>query len=93
MIKFTNVEKTYSDGNKSLDNINLGIPQGEFIFLVGHSGAGKSTLLKLLTREEKITSGRLSVNGEEITKIKTKKVHNYRRSLGTAQRKPERTWF
>ena len=82
MIKFTNVEKTYSDGNKSLDNINLGIPQGEFIFLVGHSGAGKSTLLKLLTREEKITSGRLSVNGEEITKIKTKKVHNYRRSLG-----------
>ena len=55
MIKFTNVEKTYSDGNKSLDNINLGIPQGEFIFLVGHSGAGKSTLLKLLTREEKIT--------------------------------------
>ena len=82
MIKFTNVEKIYSDGNKSLDNINLGIPQGEFIFLVGHSGAGKSTLLKLLTREEKISSGRLSVNGEEITKIKTKKVHNYRRSLG-----------
>lgn len=82
MIKFTNVEKIYSDGNKSLDNINLGIPQGEFIFLVGHSGAGKSTLLKLLTREEIITSGRLSVNGEEITKIKTKKVHNYRRNLG-----------
>lgn len=56
MIKFTSVDKFYSDGNKSLDNINLGITQGEFVFLVGHSGAGKSTLLKLLTREEKISS-------------------------------------
>lgn len=82
MIKFTNVDKIYSDGNKSLDNINLGIHQGEFIFLVGHSGAGKSTLLKLLTREEKITSGRLSVRGEEITKLKANKVHKYRRNLG-----------
>lgn len=82
MIKLTNVEKVYKDGNKSLDNINLGIHQGEFIFLVGHSGAGKSTLLKLLTREEKITSGRLSVRGEEITKIKAKKIHNYRRNIG-----------
>ena len=82
MIKFTNVNKIYSDGNKSLDNINLGIHQGEFIFLVGHSGAGKSTLLKLLTREEKITNGRLSVRGEEITKLKANKVHKYRRNLG-----------
>ncbi|RDY29785.1 cell division ATP-binding protein FtsE [Romboutsia weinsteinii] len=82
MIKFTNVEKTYADGSKSLCNINLGIKQGEFVFLVGHSGAGKSTLLKLLTREEKLSDGRLSVLGEEITKIKTNKIHKYRRNLG-----------
>lgn len=82
MIKFTNVDKEYSDGKKSLSNINLGIMQGEFVFLVGHSGAGKSTLLKLMTREEKISSGRLSVLGEEVTKIKTNKIHNYRRNLG-----------
>lgn len=82
MIKFTSVDKFYSDGNKSLDNINLGITQGEFVFLVGHSGAGKSTLLKLLTREEKISSGRLSVLGEDISKIKNNKIHNYRRNLG-----------
>lgn len=82
MIKFTNVDKVYADGNKSLDSINLGIKQGEFVFLVGHSGAGKSTLLKLITREEKISSGRLSVLGEEITKLKTNKIHNYRRNLG-----------
>ena len=82
MIKFTNVDKVYDDGNKSLDNINLSIKQGEFVFLVGHSGAGKSTLIKMLTREEKASSGRISVQGEEITKIKTNKIHKYRRNLG-----------
>lgn len=82
LIKLTNVEKEYSDGNKSLSNINLGIMQGEFVFLVGHSGAGKSTLLKLFTREEKLTSGRISVLGEDITKIKTNKIHKHRRNLG-----------
>lgn len=82
MIKFTNVDKEYSDGKKSLSNINLGVKQGEFIFLVGHSGAGKSTLLKLLTREEKITSGRISVLGEDITKIKPNKIHKHRRNIG-----------
>ena len=82
MIKFTNVEKVYSDRNKSLDNINLGISQGEFIFLVGHSGAGKSTLLKILTREEKVSSGRVSVLGQDLSKIKHRKIHEYRRNLG-----------
>lgn len=82
MIKFTNVEKIYSDRNKSLNNINLGISQGEFIFLVGHSGAGKSTLLKILTREEKVSSGRVSVLGQDLSKIKYQKIHNYRRNLG-----------
>ena len=82
MIKFTNVDKVYSDRSKSLNNINLGISQGEFIFLVGHSGAGKSTLLKILTREEKVSSGRISVLGQDLSKIKYKKIHNYRRNLG-----------
>ena len=82
LIKFTNVEKVYSDRNKSLDNINLGISQGEFIFLVGHSGAGKSTLLKILTREEKVSSGRVSVLGQDLSKIKHRKIHEYSRNLG-----------
>lgn len=82
MIKFTNVDKVYSDRSKSLNDINLGISQGEFIFLVGHSGAGKSTLLKILTREEKVSSGRISVLGQDLSKIKYKKIHNYRRNLG-----------
>jgi len=82
LIKFTNVEKIYSDRNKSLNNINLGISQGEFIFLIGHSGAGKSTLLKVLTREEKVSSGRVSVLGQDLGKIKHRKIHNYRRNIG-----------
>ena len=48
MIKFTKVDKIYKGGEKSLSDVNVGIKQGEFVFLVGHSGAGKSTMLKLL---------------------------------------------
>lgn len=82
MIKFTKVDKVYKDGQKSLSDINVGIKQGEFVFLVGHSGAGKSTMLKLLLREEKISSGRLTVLGEDISKIKDKNIHLLRRKLG-----------
>lgn len=82
MIKFTKVQKQYSDGNKCLKDINLRIDQGEFVFLVGHSGAGKSSLLKLITREEKLTDGRIIVGKENITNIKNKSLHKYRRDIG-----------
>ncbi len=82
MIKFTKVEKQYSDGNKSLKDINLKVDKGEFVFLVGHSGAGKSSILKLITREEKITNGRVIVNKENITNIKNSALHKYRRNIG-----------
>lgn len=82
MIKFTKVDKVYKDGQKSLCNINLGIHQGEFVFLVGHSGAGKSTMLKLLLREELVTSGRLTVLGQDISKINDNKIHLLRRRIG-----------
>ncbi|WP_297132227.1 cell division ATP-binding protein FtsE [Terrisporobacter sp.] len=82
MIKFTKVEKQYSDGNMCLKDINLRIDNGEFVFLLGHSGAGKSTLLKLISREEKLTDGKIIVNKENITNIKDRKIHNYRRKLG-----------
>lgn len=82
MIKFTCVDKMYSDGNKTLKNINLKIDKGEFVFLVGRSGAGKSTLLKLITREEKASKGSVSVLGNDITNINVNKLHLYRRNIG-----------
>ena len=82
MIKFTKVDKVYKGGQKSLADVNLGIQQGEFVFLVGHSGAGKSTMLKLLLREEKVSSGRLTVLGSDISKIKNNNIHLLRRKIG-----------
>lgn len=82
MIKFNNVIKEYRGGVKSLDNIDLNIDSGEFVFLIGHSGAGKSTLLKLLTREESITSGDLIVLEKELKKLKNRRLYKYRRELG-----------
>ena len=82
MIKFTKVRKQYSDGNKCLEDINLKIDKGEFVYLVGHSGAGKSSLLKLITREEKITDGQVLVNKENITNLKNRSLHKFRRNIG-----------
>lgn len=82
MIKFTKVEKQYSDGNMCLKDISLRIDNGEFVFLLGRSGAGKSSLLKLISREEKVTNGKIIVNKDNITEIKDRKIHNYRRKLG-----------
>lgn len=82
MIRFTNIEKTYNDNKKTLQNINITINQGEFVFVIGNSGAGKSTFLKLLTGEEKITSGKLTVLGVDVDKIKQNKLYLYKRKLG-----------
>ncbi len=82
MIEFNNVKKVYSNGTVALDNINLKINDGEFVFIVGPSGAGKSSLLKLLLLEEKITEGTITVNNFDLQKIKRSKIPFYRRKLG-----------
>ena len=82
MIEFKNVKKTYPNGTEALNGIDLKIDDGEFIFIVGASGAGKSTLTKLLTREEKITEGQLTVNEFDLVKMPERKVPYYRRQIG-----------
>ncbi|MCQ2426554.1 MAG: cell division ATP-binding protein FtsE [Lachnospiraceae bacterium] len=82
MIEFKNVQKVYQNGTKALDGVNLTIKDGEFVFIVGASGAGKSTLIKLLLREEKVTSGRLTVDNFDLTKLQSYKVPYYRRRIG-----------
>ena len=82
MIEFRNVKKVYPNGTTALQNVNLRIDDGEFVFVVGESGAGKSTLMKLLLREEKITSGKLMVDEFDLTKLPEYKVPYYRRQIG-----------
>lgn len=86
MIDFVNVSKIYRTGGKSriaaLHNFNLSIENGEFVFVVGPSGAGKSTFIKLLMREEKPTQGEIFVNGQNLVRMKRRKVPYFRRTLG-----------
>ncbi len=83
LIKFEGVSKVYeSTGTKALNNFNVEIETGEFVFIVGSSGAGKSTLLKLMMREEVPTSGTININGFDLNNIKKSKIPYFRRSLG-----------
>lgn len=82
MIEFKNVTKTYPNGTQALNGINLKIEDGEFVFIVGSSGAGKSTLTKLLTREERVTSGELNVGEFDLSEMPEGKIPYYRRKIG-----------
>ncbi|OGE65110.1 cell division ATP-binding protein FtsE [Candidatus Daviesbacteria bacterium RIFCSPLOWO2_02_FULL_36_7] len=81
MIIFNSVSKRFGS-TFALDNINLEVKQGEFVFIVGPSGAGKSTLLRTLTREILPTSGKITVGGVDTTKIKTSDIPLFRRKVG-----------
>ena len=66
----------------ALDDINIEIYPGEFVFLVGHSGSGKTTLLSTMMRDVKPTSGRVLVAGQDLMRIKNRKVPFLRRQIG-----------
>lgn len=82
MIHMKNVTKVYENGAVALNNINVDIRKGEFVFLVGSSGAGKSTFIKMLFREVLPSSGILMVNGRDVVRMDNKEVPYLRRSLG-----------
>lgn len=82
MIKFEHVSKTYPNGVKGLQDINLEIQDGEFIGIIGMSGAGKSTFIRTINRLNDITEGQLTVDGVEISGLKGKNLRQYRRKVG-----------
>lgn len=82
MIRFEKIYKKYDNGVVALDDIDLNITPGEFVFVVGPSGAGKSTLLKLLTKEEMPTRGNIYFQNKNITKLSRRQIPIHRRKMG-----------
>ena len=82
MIQFTDVSKSYTEGNTALNGVSLQIEDGEFVFLVGPSGSGKSTIMKAITGELKPTSGAVHVNGYSLERIRKRDIPYMRRTLG-----------
>ncbi len=82
MIQFIDVCKEYVNGVKALDEVNLHIDKGEFVFLVGPSGAGKSTFLNLLLREVKPSNGRVMIGGKSLNRLKKREVSRLRKNIG-----------
>lgn len=82
MIKLEHVSKSYSAGIPALNDVNLEIEDGEFVFIVGDSGSGKSTLIKLLLKELEPTEGFIMVNGKNLKKIRRRQIPKFRRGIG-----------
>lgn len=82
MIKLQHVSKAYAAGIPALNDVNLEIEDGEFVFVVGDSGSGKSTLIKLLLKELEPTDGTIIIDGKELKSIKQKQIPKFRRNIG-----------
>lgn len=82
MIKLEHVSKSYSAGVPALNDVNLEIEDGEFVFVVGDSGSGKSTLIKLLLKELEPTEGTIIIDGKSLKRIKRKQIPKFRRNIG-----------
>ena len=82
MIEFTDVVKSYDQGNNALNGVTMQIEDGEFCFLVGPSGSGKSTIIKLITGELQPTSGTVHVNGYSLERIRKREIPYLRRTVG-----------
>lgn len=82
MIEFKHVSKTYPNGVKGLEDVNLTIDQGEFVAIIGLSGAGKSTLIRTINRMIDITDGQLTVDGVDVMTLRGKSLRRFRRKIG-----------
>ncbi|HEX5466041.1 MAG TPA: ATP-binding cassette domain-containing protein [Candidatus Limnocylindrales bacterium] len=76
------VTKVYPNGNRALNGVDLMVPDGDFVFLVGPSGAGKTTLTRLLLRDELATGGIVYVDGRDLAGLRRRDVPAMRRRIG-----------
>ena len=82
ILEVKQIEKYYgnkSNLTKAIDNISLDVNEGEFVGIMGASGSGKTTLLNCISTIDKVTSGNIIINGENITKLKGNKLNKFRR--------------
>lgn len=82
LIQLKNVVKSYPNGVHAINNMDLTINTGEFVYLIGATGSGKSTMVKLLNAEIVPTSGKIIVDGIDVGHLKHRKVPAYRRLIG-----------
>jgi len=73
VLKISNVSKVFSGSTRAVDDISLEVADGELVCLLGPSGSGKSTLLRMVGGFEQPTSGRITIDGEEITHLPPEK--------------------
>jgi cell division transport system ATP-binding protein len=83
LIQLQKVTKVYGNGVIALNNINISIEKGEFVFLVGASGAGKTTFMKLVNRRELATEGQVFVGRKNLSQMKESEIPIFRRNMGT----------
>ena len=82
VLVLNDVSKTYPNGREALRDVDLSVPEGDFVFLVGPSGAGKSTLMRLLIRDELATRGQVILDGEDLARLSRRRVPHVRRKVG-----------
>jgi cell division transport system ATP-binding protein len=82
VISMVDVGMTYPNGKVALADVNVVIPPGDFVFLVGPSGAGNTTFIRLLIREQLPTSGRLVVAGRDLARLRRREIPRLRRRIG-----------
>ncbi|MGI4720528.1 MAG: cell division ATP-binding protein FtsE [Janthinobacterium lividum] len=82
MIEFQSVSKQYSIDAYALRDVSLNIAKGELVYLAGPSGAGKSTLMKMVAAVERPSAGVVTVNGQDVSRIKKAGIPFLRRNLG-----------
>lgn len=82
MIQFDRVSKRYPNGHVGLQELSFRAERGEILFVTGHSGAGKSTLMRLILAMERPTGGKLTLAGQDISRITNAQIPFLRRQIG-----------